>query len=348
MSTRPSEVAGTWPLEILGISEAEERLYRWLVRHSDATVPGAAQALALTPGKAQRLLDAIEAKGLATHSPERPRRYLPVSPDIALKALAMRRQDELQRVEGVIQELQEEVASQRHGEQEQIVELITSRDAERQVLENMQRGARSEVVCLIRPPVLISRMDIPHEADQIAQREAQERGVRYRSIVDTGFLELPNAIKGMLDDIKAGEEVRVLPSLPFKLVMADHRIGLIPLVLEETSKHIVLLVRLSPLLDALYALFELLWAQAGPISFDAHGFSKSGIPPALLTHEGKRLISLLAAGLNDKRLAQEMGFSSATLTRRMSETMKALHARTRFQLGWLAHERLASDLCDKA
>jgi DNA-binding NarL/FixJ family response regulator len=55
------------------------------------------------------------------------------------------------------------------------------------------------------------------------------------------------------------------------------------------------------------------------------------------------LISLLAAGLNDKAIAYELGISASTLTRRITEIMHRLDAETRFQLGWLAarHEFMA-------
>jgi AraC-like DNA-binding protein len=46
------------------------------------------------------------------------------------------------------------------------------------------------------------------------------------------------------------------------------------------------------------------------------------------------LIPLLSAGLNDKAIAAELGISSATLNRRMSDLMKKTGTRTRFQLGW--------------
>src|SRR5699024_569741 len=79
------------PLAHLGIGEVEERIYRWLLTHRGAKASETARALALAPGKAQRLLDALEGKGLATHTPERPRRYIPSSPDVALEALIAQR-----------------------------------------------------------------------------------------------------------------------------------------------------------------------------------------------------------------------------------------------------------------
>src|SRR5690625_1809521 len=107
MVIEKSEGAEERPLENLGISEAEERVYRWLLEHPGASTSFAARELAYTESKAQRLLDAIEVQGLATHCPERPRRYLPASPDVALGAIFLQRQKALLSTQRSIQELQE-------------------------------------------------------------------------------------------------------------------------------------------------------------------------------------------------------------------------------------------------
>src|SRR5699024_5340817 len=154
-------------------------------------------------------------KGLVTRTLDRPRRYLPATPDIALESLALQRQEGLQRARGMIQELQKlSAASEPQDRREQIVELITSREAERQIVEQMARTAREEVIALVRPPILISWLGAAE--DQLTQREAQARGARSRSIVDQEFLALPGAVARVCGDIKAGEEVRVFPHLPFK------------------------------------------------------------------------------------------------------------------------------------
>src|SRR5690625_7828956 len=80
MNEDPSSNTRTRPLDILGISEPEERVYRWLLMNPPSVAAEAGRALGLSVGRTQRLLDRIEAKGLATHSPEWPRRYIPISP----------------------------------------------------------------------------------------------------------------------------------------------------------------------------------------------------------------------------------------------------------------------------
>src|SRR5699024_2651372 len=52
------------------------------------------------------------------------------------------------------------------------------------------------------------------------------------------------------------------------------------------------------------------------------------------------LISLLAAGLNDKTIFMQQGISRRTHQKHVAELMQALNARTRFQAGWLAALKL--------
>lgn len=339
MDAQPTEALEARSFGILGISEAEERVYRWLLDHPAATIAQVAQAQSQTPNKAQRWVEALECKGLATHSPERPRRYVPSAPDVAMEALIRQRQNDLERARRAALELHERsIASRMQDEHEQMVELITSPEAERQIFRQIQDGAVDEVVALVKLPMRITQ---PAKAeDYEPQGSAQARGVNYRTINDTKFLSSPSAMTRVRQDIEKGEKVRVLPSLPFKMLLADHRIALIPLNLRRSNSP-VLLVRSSALLDALYALFEMLWERATPITLknnEAVEFCDSDLS---VSEEINSLVQLLAVGLNDKTIAGELEISMRTLTRRIFDLMQDLGARTRFQAGWIAALRLS-------
>ena len=334
MNTRYRKIAEPRLLEVLGIGEAEERVYRWLLEHPGATVLQVAKALTLTPGKTLRLLDAIDAKGLTTRAPERPRRYIPVSPDIALRALVSHRQEELQRTETVIRDLQEIAGSRRQNKRQDMVELIIGRVAARNILERILRVSKKEVLVLTRPPVLISRLDQPYEREQGYQIKAHARGVYFRSIVNHDFLSLPGAVAKVRNDIEAGEEVRVFPDVPTKILICDRQVALIPLN-SNGAEGSALLVRSSDLLDALCALFDILWKRAVPISFTKNDVmaTRDSVPHP--SKEVKDLCRLMAAGLNDKKIAAELNVSTRTLERRVTALMRSLGTRTRFQTGWL-------------
>ena len=178
MATQRTKTAPSRPLQELGISDAEERLYRHLLAHPGATTQKVGSALSLSPRKAQWLLEALEAKGLVTHSPERPRRYILASPNIAIEALILERQDRLQRARDIVQELEEQARSGRTDSGEPVVELISSREAGRQIMQQIDRLAQREIIVFIRPPILISRLT----SGEPSQREAQKRGVHFRMV----------------------------------------------------------------------------------------------------------------------------------------------------------------------
>jgi sugar-specific transcriptional regulator TrmB/DNA-binding CsgD family transcriptional regulator len=322
---------------MLGIPVLEEEAYLCLLDHPRATTAEIAGAMNVSPRKAQELLDAIEAKGLATHMPERPRRYVLAAPDIAMESLVLQREKDLQRIRGVIKQLQERAAARAHTVANPIVELITHREAERQVFNQMQASAQQEVIFLVRPPILISRREAQPARDESVA--ARARGVRYRGIVDAEYLALPGAVEHVRDDIGKGDEVRTVAKLPFKMVLVDRRVALIPLDLESSSSE-VLLARSSALLDALHALFETLWSGALPLSELRGSGARNGLPGESVLPEGaEELLELMAAGLNDKAIAHELRLSIRTLNRRIAELAKALNVRTRFQIGWLAARR---------
>ena len=218
--------------------------------------------------------------------------------------------------------------------QEQLVELIEGRAAIARIFTQLIQAAQDEVVTLQRAPLLVSSLETGGDARGTEVDAALRKSVRIRAIADAEFLALPGAIARLRHDVDAGEEVRVFPVLPFKMVIFDRRIGLVPLNLREPEGP-SLLVRSSSLLDALYGLFEILWERSTPIAFAGES-NHAAVGNASLPPIAKDLLPLLAAGLNDKAIAQELDLSPATLARRVAELMKALDSRTRFQMGWMA------------
>ena len=160
------------------------------------------------------------------------------------------------------------------------------------------------------------------------------RGVRCRAITDSELLNLPGTLNRLRIATQAGEQFRVFPSLPFKLVVFDRRIAILPLHLDKPDGP-VLLVRSSSLLDALCEMFEMYWRAAAPFVASDMASVPAGATDANPVHADV-LIPLLASGMNDKSIEHELDMSPRTLARRIVELTKRLGATTRFQAGWLA------------
>jgi sugar-specific transcriptional regulator TrmB len=321
-------------LDGMGVTQAEEQLYRALLRCEGLCIAEIAKKLGSSARAIAAPLRALESKGMVTHSPDRVPRYYAVPPDIAVEALIAKSQldEELRQrnARAAVAKLSAMGAAAEHAVSDERLVEILSPEATAQMFAQMHRTARVEMISLTRRPMLISNVDEP---DHLLF-QCLERGVRCRALIDADLLNMPGWLEHMRDNTAHGEECRIAASLPFKLIVADRRIAIIPLDLGRPDGP-VLLVRSSSLLDALCEVFELLWRNATPFpSSDteqaAHGRRRS-MP----------LLSLLTSGLNDKAIELELGMSHRTLARRISELMEEFGAATRCQLGWLAAQRAA-------
>lgn len=226
-----------------------------------------------------------------------------------------------------IAELRESAKTTKGTRREERIVEVLSREAAAQVFSQIIQSAEHDILGLERPPVLVSANDQPDDI----QLRLLAKGVRFRSITDSSMLNAPGTLNRLRIATRAGEQYRVYPSLPFKLIVVDHRIGLIPLNLARPDGP-ALLVRSSSLLDALCEMFEMLWRSSVPFLLEPG----EALPAQRATGYIDALLPMLVSGLNDKSIELELGVSQRTLTRRIVELMKRLGATTRFQAGWLA------------
>lgn len=323
--------ANASPLELLGIGAAEEQAYRILLDRHAATAAEVAERMGNTCRAARKLLADLETLGLATHTPKVPRVYVAAPPEFAVAALIKQRQAMLERVRVAIPDLESQSArSHRSDGSEQVMELITSRVHLEAVVSQMYESFRSEAMCFQRAPSLT-----PAIMPSLVRRS----GARVRTISDNSMLELPGVLSNIRRDVAHGELARTLPVLPFKMMIFDRRAAIVALPDDAPEKTPALLVHGSVLVQALCQMFEFAWDRGTPILF-GHGDKLRVVSEETRSEElADALVPLLAAGLNDKAIALELGMSPATLNRRMGELMRATGTRTRFQLGW----RLALD-----
>ncbi len=318
----------------LGLAPAEERFYRMLLPRGGATVAEMSKRLGVSLRVGSRVLGALEAKGFVTHSPEEVQRYSAVPPDIAADVLIAQRQSELHRARAAMVALREtaEGGKGRRGD-ERVVEILSRQTATQMFLHSLA-ATRSEILGLERMPMLVSTTD--KMDDRVVACLA--RGVRCRAITDSELLNSPGTLNRLRIATQAGEQFRIFPSLPFKLVVFDRRVAILPLDLAKPDGP-VLLVRTSSLLDALCEMFEMYWNAAAPFVAAETAIAASGGNDAYPA-AADGLLHLLASGMNDKSIERELAMSPRTLARRIGELTRRLGASTRFQAGWLAAQSM--------
>ena len=311
-------------LEALGLTAAEERVYRAVVVGHRAVVSELAAQLDVTAGALDPLLQALIDKGLVSRVGGR---YVPAPPDVALGPLLVHGQAELERARAAVGQLAEQYRKGvRRRDSTQLVEVVTGAEAIRQQALQLQREARTEMLWFCRTnPIAMTSTENEEEFRALA------RGVRYQVVYETAMLEEPGALKGLASGIQAGEQARTVPTVPVRLAIADRQVALCPLGDEADGEPTAALVQGTSLLTALIALFETYWHRATPVQIDGMQIDGSGGP---LTADEVRLLSLLIGGVSDKSIATQLQVSQRTVQRRVQDLMRRADVRNRMQLSW--------------
>jgi DNA-binding CsgD family transcriptional regulator len=163
----------------------------------------------------------------------------------------------------------------------------------------------------------------------VAPAPAMKTSVRVRSVYDRAFTRSPvgaQIIRSLLAD---GQEARVLAELPMKMQLADENCVLLPLTPTGTGG--AMLVHARPVVSALRQYFELLWERAVPYGCDTTA-------PGL-TGRQREILSLLAQGLTDDAIANQLGCSAKTVGREAALITARLGAASRFAAGAAAQRR---------
>lgn len=171
-------------------------------------------------------------------------------------------------------------------------------------------------------------------ADNRTELDLLRRGIRCRAVYHTDALRKPGLMAAVARYAAVGEEARVSTLVPLKLVISDDALGLV--TFESGSAEMSsILVHSCGLLDSLAALLELFWARARPVVVGLASADQRHVETP--THDDRRLLWLLLAGLTDAAAARELGVSPRTFQRRLQNLMIAADADNRLQLGWHAH-----------
>jgi sugar-specific transcriptional regulator TrmB/DNA-binding CsgD family transcriptional regulator len=319
-------------LETLGVTEPDEALYRVLLRTPGSTADAIAEAMCEPVAAVRRGLRRLEELGMVSRLAGSPVRFQPTRPDVAVEVLIALRRRELADAQVAAQSLMDEMAPEHRAGPEELVEIVQGRQAVAHRFLQLEQSVTEELLVLDRPPYSQS---VDQASD--SENELLARGVNVRGIYASEGLEAPGRMAELERLVAAGEEARVSRLVPMKLAIADRRVALLPLSYERITEQ-AMVVRGSTLVDALVALFDVLWRLSLPLSEMAGGALADGEGPPL-DEAGRRLLSLLAAGLSDKAIARELEVSPRTLSRQLAALTEVLGAKTRFQAGVQARAR---------
>ncbi|MFC1401286.1 MULTISPECIES: transcriptional regulator [Streptacidiphilus] len=317
--------------ESVGLPEPDGAVYAALVAHPQVTATELGQLCGLSPTLTGRSLARLVRAGIASRISGRTVTFLAAAPDVAIGSLIGQQEEVLRQARSEVHSLMETYReASRYTHPAQSVEVLTGRENIGHRVNQLQEGAREQVRGFDRPPYL------NHPGFNLRRvRRRLREGIGYRVIYSREAVAWPQRLENdILVSCAEGEQARVRPELPMKMIMADARQAVIPIGAEEHAVEAAYVIHPSSLLDALVTLFEAEWERAVPIrATDApHGESAPD-------DDSRRLLALLASGLTDEAIARSLGWSFRTTQRRLQRLMRELSATTRFQAGMAARER---------
>jgi DNA-binding CsgD family transcriptional regulator len=323
-TARETPAASPWAA--VGVSAFDEVLYQAILNQPDAGAAGWALLTGASPARVREACNRLLTLGLL-QPPDSMGGLRAVDPRVAIRALIRRRETESELLAATAEEMATAYeAGLLREEPSRLVEVASGEGAIAARLEEMYARAEHEVCLFDTPPYLA-----PPAPQVDLQADLLSRGIVSRGIYAATGLEDPKVLSRALSMVELGEQARVLPTVPLKLLVVDGCRALLPLTASAAGGYCAVVVWHSAVTEALQKLFELAWQQATPLG--------RPVSDGELTEDERTLTRLLAAGIKDEAVARHLGVSLRTLRRRVSDLQERLGAASRFQLGMRAAQR---------
>lgn len=309
-------------LDALGLDEAHTAVYRCVLQQTSASTSDVSGALSMSLPRVRPIVAELERLGLLARQAGSPDRFVASPPTMALRPLLLERERGLTRAHEALVELSD--LYRRSAEQRSVadvVDVVIGDDAVRQRVAQLQAASTEQVRVLV-----LNEIALVSGEENIEEDRALARGVRYRVIVESAVLERPGFLTAARDMAQIGEEIRVLPTLPTRMFVADDQMALVPMRSQgEDQGFGALLIHPSGLLDLVISIFEEYWRSATAF------LPVAAIPTA--EDIDRDLLRLLLLGVTDAAAAAQLGISLRTVQRRVAELMEIAGVTTRMQLG---------------
>jgi DNA-binding NarL/FixJ family response regulator len=272
------------------------------------------------------------------HTPADPAWLRPASPDLALQGVLAGHQHQLARDQELLLHGQRRLADAQarfgtgmtsNGQlPEHLVAVVTDRQQISDLSASLVNTARKDWMTLEN---LATEMPLTEDFTQPPLPVAGGQ-VRCRSIYAAAAMDDPAARQIIQTCAAAGEQARLLPTVAMKMKLSDTSTAMLPLTPNGTAG--ALIIRAPVIITALREYFELLWDRATPLGPPRQIPPGDRLPPAQ-----QKVLELMAAGLNDDKIARRLALSTTTVRRHITAIMHRLGVSSRFAAGAAAQRK---------
>lgn len=203
--------------------------------------------------------------------------------------------------------------------------VVTGRERVSEVLEEVTSFASREIISM-HPGSTPSRQML--QEGMRRNRQVLDQGVSMTCIHLLSMHRVPYADRHLKELQDAGVRLRLMPTLPFRMIIVDSSVAMVPAPDDPTSMAL-LIVRDPHTVRLLLQLFNFCWVSAVPRTDTPCEESSVGE----LSTQQQAVLRLLATGRTDEGISRELGISTRTLRRVMADLMSRLGVTSRFEAG---------------
>jgi DNA-binding CsgD family transcriptional regulator/sugar-specific transcriptional regulator TrmB len=324
-------------LELLGLTDHDERVYRYEVRNPGRDLVEVARATGVPPEDVTRSREHLAQIGLIRVSTTGETAPTVRGPSMVADRLRgeldveyAHKRDQLATAQTELARLvNEETVAATSGERAVAgVHRLQDPDIAMVKLLELMQNVRREFI-QIEPDSRTEPLTGPDAALE-AELRAIGRGVTSRVIYPPAALSQPAVRRRVQRKMDAGAAVRTFAGPPTRVLIFDRAMAV--MVDGTVATPECLLIQETLLVRALTALFETWWQQ----SRDAGRYltAAEDVGP-----DERIMLDLLSTGLKDETIANRLGISVRTVRRKIAEIQQKLSANSRFQVGVLAARR---------
>lgn len=300
----------------LGISDGDERVYRYLLNSKTSSVLDVAFALGLEVAVAEAAVARLSGVGLISF--EHTGLIEATEAFSTLDRLAERR------VAEILHEFQRGAAQRsKQNDDDRGTEHLGSPERVAARLVEELNVNRPEVMRSSRSP---GRVRAHRDATAVPHLR---HGTRYRILVHRSLMDDPLAADYYHDLSRAGDTIRVTDDLLQAMTLLDRDRAFVPIVADNPYAG-ALLVRNPGIVSTLADVFDRAWMAATELSSKVSDEASDS---------DRRLLNALQQTAKDEIAAQLLGVSVRTLRRHAADLMDRLGAENRFQLAAFAKDR---------
>lgn len=318
----------------LDVDPSAEQVYRAIVSGGAADRAGIAARLRMSPAETDARIAALAHAGLVDVDVDG--RIEALAPTLAFGGLLARREQQIRDARVALDELADEYRRARQLKVSDGIEIVRGRREIANWINYLLLSGSEQFRLFAKPPFAVFGLS---ESD--TEREVAGRGLRERIIIERTVLDEPAAEKDLLTSLDRGQEIRMVQSLPGKLLIVDDSAAIVQLDEGGPAHSEIAVVRSGGLLDCLTFSFESLWRSAMQLREGPGGTVDPSLvsPNDLADPADREVLTLLLAGYTDAAVATRLGISQRTVQRRVRRLMDLAGTDSRVLLGWHARDR---------